>query len=109
MPVITNAELILIFAEASINVDGDNSADGIAGINAIRDASNLTDYAGATDAASLIDEMLNQRRYSLFMQGHRWIDMRRYDKLDELPMDRVGDVVHTQFPRPFQEIGVSGG
>ena len=109
MPVITNTELVLIFAEASIQVDGNNSPDGVAAINVIRDASNLNDYPGATDKTSLLNEMLKQRRYSLYMQGHRWVDMRRYNKLNELPVDRAGDVIHTQFPRPFQEIGVNGG
>jgi hypothetical protein len=26
-----------------------------------------------------------------------------------LPIDRPGDVVHQQFPRPFPEVGVQGG
>jgi hypothetical protein len=44
-----------------------------------------------------------QRRYSLYAEGHRWIDMRRYDRLDELPTDRPEDDVFVQFPIPLTE------
>lgn len=106
-PVITNEELVLIYAEAQIQAG--NLAEGTSALNKIRANASLLPYAGPTDKDSLITEMLKQRRYSLFMQGHRWIDMRRYNRLNQLPIDRPGDVVHTQFPRPFPEIGVQGG
>jgi len=47
--------------------------------------------------------MLNQRRYSLFGEGHRWIDMRRYNRLNTLPIDRPGDDVWEEFPIPATE------
>lgn len=50
--------------------------------------------------SALITEMLKQRRYSLYAEGHRWIDMRRYKLLNTLPNDRPGDHVWPQFPRP---------
>ena len=52
---------------------------------------------------TLIDELLRQRRYSLLFEGHYWIDMRRYDRLDQLPKDRANDVVHALFPIPTAE------
>ncbi|MES2734649.1 MAG: RagB/SusD family nutrient uptake outer membrane protein [Bacteroidota bacterium] len=106
-PVITNEELVLMYAEAQIQTN--NLVEGLAALNKIRKNAGLSDYAGVVDKPSLINEMLKQRRYSLFFQGHRWIDMRRYNRLSELPIDRPGDIVHTQFPRPFVEIGVQGG
>jgi starch-binding outer membrane protein, SusD/RagB family len=106
-PVISNEELVLIYAEAQIQAG--TLLEGVSALNKIRANAGLLPYAGATDKESLITEMLRQRRYSLFMQGHRWIDMRRYNRLNQLPIDRSGDVVHTQFPRPFPEIGVQGG
>jgi len=69
----------------------------------IRDANGLNAYSGATDTESLINEMLNQRRYSLYAEGHRWVDMRRYGKLNELPIDREGDDVWSEFPIPLTE------
>lgn len=101
MPIIRNEELILIYAEASIQ-EG-QTANALTALNTIRNAAGLANYSGATDTNSLIDEMLKQRRYSLFGEGHRWIDMRRYSKLGELPIDRTDDDVWTEFPRPASE------
>jgi hypothetical protein len=52
---------------------------------------------------ALITEMLNQRRYSLYCEGHRWVDMRRYGLLSQLPVDRPGDDVWARFPIPVSE------
>ena len=98
---IRNEELILIYAEVQAQLGSVTNAT--TAINVIRKAAGLPDYSGATDLNSLINEILNQRRYSLFGEGHRWVDMRRYDKLNQLPIDRTGDDVWTQFPRPATE------
>jgi hypothetical protein len=47
--------------------------------------------------------MLEQRRYSLFFEGHRWLDLRRYDRLNTLPIDRPNDDVWSSFPLPSTE------
>ena len=52
---------------------------------------------------ALIDEMLKQRRYSLYFEGLRWIDLRRYNRLTDLPIDRPGDDVWSNFPLPVTE------
>ncbi|MEM6929341.1 MAG: RagB/SusD family nutrient uptake outer membrane protein, partial [Myxococcota bacterium] len=66
----------------------------------VRNAAGLGNYILATDDASLLEEVLRQRRYALFGEGHRWIDLRRTNRLGDLPLDRVGDVVHPGLPRP---------
>ncbi|WP_033411834.1 RagB/SusD family nutrient uptake outer membrane protein [Segetibacter koreensis] len=101
VPIVRNEELILIYAEANIQLN--NFSEGIKAINTIRKGHQLANYTGAQTKAALINEMLKQRRYSLFYEGHRWIDMRRYDRLGELPVDRQGDDVWKAFPRPFTE------
>ncbi|MCO4293483.1 RagB/SusD family nutrient uptake outer membrane protein [Solitalea sp. MAHUQ-68] len=101
VPIIRNEELILIYAEAKIGTNA--LPEAVTAINRIRSGNNLTPYAGAVSQAALTTEMLNQRRYSLFCEGHRWVDMRRYDKLGELPIDRTGDDVWPAFPIPFAE------
>jgi hypothetical protein len=104
IPIIRNEELLLIYAEAKIQLGGAaNLADAVTAINKIRAAAGLLPYAGLVTQAALIDEMLKQRRYSLYGEGHRWIDMRRYNRLNTLPIDRAGDDVWTQFPRPANE------
>jgi hypothetical protein len=101
VPLIRNEELVLIFAEANIQLD--NLTEGKDALNVIRNAHNLTDYSGAETKPALITEMLKQRRYSLFYEGHRWIDLRRYGLLDQLPVDRPEDDVWEEFPVPATE------
>jgi starch-binding outer membrane protein, SusD/RagB family len=101
MPIIRNEELILINAEANIQLN--NLAVAVAALNVIREGHNLPDYSGAVTQSALISEMLYERRYSLFMEGHRWIDVRRYNELNTLPIDRPGDDVWTEFPLPVSE------
>jgi hypothetical protein len=104
IPIIRNEELLLIYAEAKAQVGGAANLDGaVTAINNIRHAANLPNYSGAVTQPAIIDEMLNQRRYSLFGEGHRWIDMRRYNRLNTLPIDRPGDDVWQEFPRPATE------
>jgi len=102
VPMLRNEELLLIYAEANAS---SNALEAVAAIDAVRAAAGLGPYLGGVDAQSLEDEILHQRRYGLVGEGHRWIDLRRLDRLDEIPLDRPGDTVHIQFPRPIQEEG----
>lgn len=102
-PIIRNAELLLIRAEANINSSTPNFAAAVQDLNVIRNAAGLPDYTGPLTQQALNDEMLRQRRYELYFEGHRWVDMRRYGRLDELPLDREGDNVWVSFPIPESE------
>ncbi len=105
IPIIRNAELLLLRAEANIQLG--NLETAIDDLNRIRNAAGLDDYGDEDDEdtsqGGLIDEMLRQRRYELYGEGHRWIDVRRYDRLGTLPIDRPGDDVFVQFPIPANE------
>jgi hypothetical protein len=103
MGIVRNEELILIYAEANIQIN--NFTEALKAINVIREKHNLSDYSGTVNQPSLINEMLYERRYSLFMEGHRWIDVRRYNQLGTLPIDRPGDDVWGLFPLPVSEQG----
>ncbi|MDB5022888.1 MAG: RagB/SusD family nutrient uptake outer membrane protein [Mucilaginibacter sp.] len=105
--IIRNEELILMYAEAQIQ--SGQLAQGAAALDIIRVASGLQPLAVAKpavvgDKAMLITEMLNQRRYSLFYEGQRWFDMRRYNLLNTLPNDLPNAMVYTQMIRPFAEV-----
>lgn len=102
IPIIRNEELILIYAEAKARTGV--PVDAIDAINKIRIANGLTAYTGSSTETDLINEVLDQRRYSLYGEGHRWIDLRRYNKLGILPIDRPGDDVWIEFPRPMTEV-----
>ncbi len=104
IPIIRNEELLLIYAEAKIQLAGAaNFLDAKNALDKIRVAAGLAPYIGPLTQAAMIDEMLKQRRYSLYGEGHRWIDMRRYNRLNMLPIDRTGDDVWVEFPRPANE------
>jgi hypothetical protein len=46
----------------------------------------------AGSSTAFVTELLYNRLYSLmWSQGTRWIDARRYNRLDTLPIDRPGD------------------
>ncbi len=101
--IIRNEELILISAEA--NIQEGNLDEAVTALNVIRNAYGLGDYDEAVDRDALIDEMLYNRRYSFWGEGHRMFDLRRYGLLnaDFLPIDREGDRVFQQFPIPLNE------
>lgn len=101
LPIIRNEELILIYAEA--NIQTGNFPEAEKALNIIRNGHNLANYSGLVTQDALTTEMLYERRYSLFWEGHRWIDMRRYGLLSELPIDRTGDDIWTMFPLPVSE------
>ena len=104
IPIIRNAELILIYAEAKAQQGGAlNLSDAVTALNKLRIPAGVGPYAGAVTQPALITEMLKQRRYELYGEGHRWIDMRRYSLLASLPLDRAGDDVWVEFPRPANE------
>jgi hypothetical protein len=88
IPIIRNEELILLRAEAKLG-SGDK-AGAIADMNIVRQnsgglpASTLT-AANSTD--EILTGILYEKRYSLMMEGHRWVDARRYGRLASLPLD----------------------
>lgn len=101
--IIRNEELILVFAEASIQKA--KYGDAVTAINRLRTHYGLDTYSGGENETELIEEMLYHRRYSFWGEGHRMFDLRRYGRLNAqyLPIDRPGDLVFTQFPRPLTE------
>jgi starch-binding outer membrane protein, SusD/RagB family len=102
IPIIRNAELVLLYAEAQTQATASNFGNARTAINLVRNAAGLSNSTANT-AVDLINEILKQRRYELYGENHRWIDMRRYNRLAQLPIDRTGDDVWVQFPRPATE------
>lgn len=103
IPFIRNEELILIYAEA--NARTGNTAEAVNAINIVRNTWGVGDYAGDQDEESLIEEILFQRRYSLWAEaGHRWIDLRRTNRLNENYIDlRDTGNIFTQVARRTSE------
>ncbi len=105
IPIIRNEELILLRAEANIGL---NTPAGLTAaqtdINTIRQRSGgLAPVVLATQAAAL-NELLYNKRYSLLFEGgHRWIDLRRYGRLNTLPLAVSTHTVPSRFPFPEAE------
>ncbi len=104
---IRNEELILLRAEANMQLGNDAAA--AADIDVIRTESGQLSPIGAVAWAAMtatqqLDELLYNRRYSLMFEGHRWIDMRRYGRLADLPIDAGTSFVRfSRFPFPVRE------
>jgi hypothetical protein len=102
VPIIRNEELVLIAAEVA--AQRNRTADAVRLINVIRTAAGLPNYTGATTRDALINAILKERLYSLWYEGHRWVDMRRYDKIAEIHLPVTGMRVLVQLERPVQEV-----
>jgi hypothetical protein len=103
-PIIRNEELILLRAEILL-ATGDKQG-AIDMINVIRVnsgglAPTTLTAAAANDA--ILTEILLQKRYSLLLEGHRWVDMRRYGRLNQLPID-ITTGVNTHFVARVQPL-----
>ena len=99
VPIMRSEELKLLQAEVYVGNSNYSGAEGI--LNTIRTAAGVADYTG-TDASNAVDRVLHEKRYSLFLEGHRLADMRHYGRTASLPLDRDGDAVVT-FPIPEGE------
>ena len=100
--ILRNEELILLYAEASILAG--SPGDAVTALNVVRNVSgNIGDYTGPTTTDALTEELLRQRRYSLWSENHRMFDLRRYNMSDMLPIDRAGDQIFNVFDIPLSE------
>jgi starch-binding outer membrane protein, SusD/RagB family len=118
VPVIKNEELILLRAEANLNLGNRQAA--IDDLNFVRVNSGGLAPLAAGFSGDLVGELLYNRRYSLFDEyGHRWVDMRRYNRLAQLekalPTHRIFPLVpivvdecNQRTPAPKGCVQVSG-
>jgi starch-binding outer membrane protein, SusD/RagB family len=106
VPIIRNEELILLRAEANIALNTPASlAAALSDINLIRQQSGgLAPLGPFVSQAAALNELLYNKRYSLLFEGgHRWIDARRYGRLNTLPLALSSHTVPARFPFPEAE------
>ncbi len=105
IPFINNEELLLMRAEVRWNTG--NKAGAVSDLNLVRLHAGGLPAASVTDASSndaFITELLYNRLYSMMWQnGTRWMDARRYNRLNTLPIDRAGDTVFPNMIVPASE------
>lgn len=86
IPIIRNEELILLRAEANIGLG--NLVAALSDINFVRvNSGGLAPLAPFLTAADAITAVLYEKRYSLMWEGSRLVDVRRYGRLNTLPLD----------------------
>ena len=101
--IIRNEELLLMRAEANIQLG--NLAAAQSDINLVRNVSGGVADVTLT-AGNATDQLLHERQYSLWWEGHRWFDMRRYNRLGDLPIDNPNNPqagVASIYPIPREE------
>ena len=72
-PIATYTEAQLILAEAQ------GGSNAVTIVNALRAAAGLQPYTGPTDATSIQNLIIDERRRALFLEGFRNYDMQRFD------------------------------
>ncbi len=89
IPIIRNEELVLLRAEARwFTADQAGALTDLAAVRATSGASNggtaAVKFATPATDDEFAEELLLQRTLSLYQEGHRWVDYRRFNKLAEL-------------------------
>lgn len=100
--IIKNEELVLIAAEVAAQQNNLPLAKTY--IDIVRVANGLPVIAAGQTQAQLIDAMLKERLYSLWYEGHRWVDMRRYSKFSQIFIPVAGMTILPQLERPVAEV-----
>lgn len=100
VPIIRNEELVLLRAEANIGLN--NLGPALTDINDIRVVSGGLAPLAAFGASPL-DALMYEKRYSTLFEGLRWVDMRRWNRLGLLPLDKAGQFVAKVMPIPQSE------
>ena len=108
VPIIRNEELILLRAQANHGLG--NLAAASRDVNFVRVRSgNLAPKAHASLDELLTDLLYNKRYSLLYETGTRWVDMRFYGRLGQLPRDLPTHKVHANYPVPSNEWLARGG
>lgn len=100
--IIRNEELLLLRAEA--NWAQGNTAAALADLNIVRTTSGkLPALAALPTGAAGLDLIAYEKHQSLLFEGTRWVDMRRWGRLGQLPIDTPGMFVAKVMPIPQAE------
>ncbi|HVZ55028.1 MAG TPA: RagB/SusD family nutrient uptake outer membrane protein [Chitinophagaceae bacterium] len=94
------AEMYLIRAEARARQN--RLAEGLSDLNVIRDRANVPPITAVGTTDELIDKILLERRMELAYESHRWFDLIRTGKAQEVL--GITDVNKLLLPIPRQEI-----
>jgi hypothetical protein len=98
------AEIYLIRAEARARKSTPDIAGAQADLNLIRNRAGLANTTAAT-VTDLVTAIRNERRVELAHEGHRWFDLRRYNRYTDVG---ITEPHRSLFPLPQREVLSSG-
>lgn len=105
---IDNEELILLRAEAKFFTNDVPGA--VADLNIVRTiAGGLASITGTPTETEFVTDLLYEREFSLLFEGHRWIDWRRFGRIEMLPKDKPDHVINVRYPIPLAECNARPG
>ena len=116
-PITRFADVLLIYAEAQCRAEGSPNADAYNAINRVRNRAGLSDLSGLS-GSDFLQSVLNERKWELCYEGHRWADLVRYGELiNAVKSSTAGNSIaaanikeyHVLFPIPAKEIQISTG
>ncbi|HDS08409.1 MAG TPA: RagB/SusD family nutrient uptake outer membrane protein [Bacteroides sp.] len=101
------ADVLLMYAEALNEIGGGPDEAAYDAINLVRNRAGIGDLTEGLGYQDFKDALLQERRWELVMEGHRWYDLVRFGKLKEAvllakPEANVKDH-HVLFPIPQKE------
>ena len=100
--IIRNEELLLLRAEANLALG--NTGAVLSDLNLVRTTSGkLPPLAAVPTGSAGLDLIMYEKHLSLLFEGTRWVDMRRWGRLGQLPIDRAGQFVAKVMPLPQAE------
>ena len=108
IPIIKNEELILLRAEAEWFASTPNKTQAVTDLNFVRvNSGGLAPVVGLTAASSdaaFISALLYEREFSLLWeQGTTWLDARRFNRLNTIPLGVTNGSVPSIMPIPAAE------
>lgn len=92
-PIARYAEILLIYAEASVKADGVVSAAALEAVNMVRrraggyDPLVYPDLPSSISANDFYEAVIAERSYELCFEGHRWFDLLRLDRIWQVNND----------------------
>jgi starch-binding outer membrane protein, SusD/RagB family len=111
-PISRYAEILLIYAEASVKADGVVSAEALEAVNKIRrraggyNPSVYADLPSSISTGDFFEAVIAERSYELAFECHRWFDLLRLDRIWEVNKDVFPNMPrnYKYLPKPATEM-----
>jgi hypothetical protein len=119
IPLMRYADILLLHAEALNELRNGTSTEALSVINAVRararfdgtTTQNILPDLGPLNKTLFAEAILQERKYELGWEGHRWFDLIRFGKLEEkVRAAKPGITVmskHQLFPIPASELALN--